>query len=389
MSSSTRLGQDGPGLLDERARALLGDAAPTSAFLAELAAVITGKPVAATTATAEAVAYESGSPATGALARVRGITDNGTAWSVFVKLLQHPRHWPHLDRVPPPLRQDFLDTFPWRTELAAWDPAFTQALPAGLRVPVLYRQVELPGDRVALWMENIVADSRPWTAAEFERAARLLGTFAANRSDPELIGASPYPLGYGLRRYYHGPCHAAIAAITNPATWAHPALARHASLRDGLLRLADRAPAILDHMDRLPQALQHGDASPQNLLIPRADPGTIVAIDIAFPSPQAVGFDLAQLLVGLVHAGQQPAAGLPAVHRLLAPAYAAGMRAGRHPAALADIRRGYLGALLIRVPFTALPWGDLDSIPPEVVDERAALIRFALNAGHELSWPFG
>lgn len=387
MNGSPRLSGDGPALLDEQTRALLGDAAPSGVFLTGLAAAITGQPVTATTATAEQVPYESGSPATAALARVRGITGNGAAWSVFVKILQHPRHWPHLDRVPPPLRQDFLDSFPWRTELGAWDPAFTLALPPGLRVPVLYHRVELPGDRVALWMEDVDADPRPWRAAEYERAAWLLGAFAANRSDPGLIAASPLSPGYGLRRYYDGHGRSAIAAIRNPGTWDHPALARHSGLRDGLLRLAEAAPAILDGLDRLPQALQHGDASPQNLLIPRDDPATIVAIDIAFPSPQAAGFDLAQLLVGLVHAGQQPAAGLPGVHRLLAPAYAAGMRAGRHPAALADVRRGYLGALAIRAPFTALPWDDPGSVPPEVIDERAALIRFVLNASQDLSWP--
>ena len=92
------------------------------------------------------------------------------------------------------------------------------------------------------------------------------------------------------------------------------------------------------------------------------------------------------LLVGLVHAGQQPAAGLPAIHRLLASAYAAGMRAGRHPVALADVHRGYLGSLAIRVPFTALPWGDPGGVPPEAIAERAALIRFVLATAGDLRW---
>ena len=64
-------------------------------------------------------------------------------------------------------------------------------------------------------------------------------------------------------------------------------------------------------MDTLPQALPHGDASPQNLLVPADDPDTFVAIDVSFQNPQAVGFDLGQLLVGLTHAGLLPAAALP------------------------------------------------------------------------------
>ena len=39
-----------------------------------------------------AVAYEAGSPATGALLRVAGETTDGEAWRLFLKVLQHPRH---------------------------------------------------------------------------------------------------------------------------------------------------------------------------------------------------------------------------------------------------------------------------------------------------------
>ena len=80
-------------------------------------------------------------------------------------------------------------------------------------------------------------------------------------------------------------------------------------------------------MDALPQALPHGDASPQNLLVPADDPDTFVAIDVSFQNPQAVGFDLGQLLVGLTHAGQLPAAALPEVHAVLVPAFTDGLQA--------------------------------------------------------------
>ena len=38
------------------------------------------------------VAYDPGSPATGALLRVAGETTDGEAWRLFLKVLQHPRH---------------------------------------------------------------------------------------------------------------------------------------------------------------------------------------------------------------------------------------------------------------------------------------------------------
>jgi hypothetical protein len=110
-----------------------------------------------------------------------------------------------------------------------------------------------------------------------------------------------------------------------------------------------------------------------------------VAIDIAFPCPLAVGFDLSQLLAGLVHAGEQPASALPAIHELLVPAYAAGMRDGERPADPDDIRFGYLGTLLIRALFTALPWHELDHAGPAEVAERLALMSLILEAAGPLA----
>ena len=57
---------------------------------------------------------------------------------------------------------EFAATFPWRAELAAWEPGFAGRLPAGLRVPVLYRLADLGDDRVAVWMEDVPVDSAPW-----------------------------------------------------------------------------------------------------------------------------------------------------------------------------------------------------------------------------------
>ena len=55
---------------------------------------------------------------------------------------------------------------------------------------------------------------------------------------------------------------------------------------------------MLDALEALPQCYQHGDASPQNLLVPKGKPDEFVVIDWGFDCPQAVGFDLGQLLIG-------------------------------------------------------------------------------------------
>jgi hypothetical protein len=372
---------------DLAAGGLPRDAVPSAAELTSLVSAAVGHRAAVGQWRAETVPYQSGSPATGALARLRGVTADGQPWSVFVKVLQHPRHWRLLDRVPDEVREDFLASFPWRAELGAWKPSFAGRLPAGLRVPALYRVIELPEDRVAVWMEDIAASDEAWTAARFDMAAERLGTLAANRRDPDLIAACPVPPGYGLRRYYDGTVQPVLPWLRSHALWAHPrmAAAGGAGLRADLVELAARAPAILDRLDQLPQALPHGDASPQNLLIPVAEPGTLVAIDVAFQCPLAVGFDLAQLLVGLVHAGLMPAADLPAIHARLPAAYTSGMEKGRQPATLDDVQAGYIGSLAIRAAFTSLPFREpISSVTGDHIDQRIALTRFVTDAGLRL-----
>ena len=279
------------------------------------------------------VAYQPGSPATGALLRVSGTTGDGQPWSLFLKVLHHPRHWPRIGEVPAEVRQQFLDQFPWRMELAAWEPGFADRLPAGMRLPGRYRLAELGDDRVAVWMEDVRVLDGAWDPPRFARAAHALGGLAARRSDPELLAACGLPVGWGLRSYSRSRVEFALPLLERDEVWAHPLLAGAVDdrLRDDLRALGARVPELLDRMDDLPQALPHGDASPQNLLVPADDPDTFVAIDVSFQTPQAVGFDLGQLLVGLTHAGELPAAALAAIHRTLVPAFTAGLPAAGPP----------------------------------------------------------
>lgn len=361
------------------------------AVLTEVVATALGRPVRLAGWDGEAVPYEPGSPATGALVRVRGVTADGQPWSVFLKLVQHVRHWPYLDRVPEEARRSFAESFPWRAELGAWEPAFARRLPEGLRVPRLYRLIDLGDDRLALWMEDVRAAAGGWDVARFARAAYLLGGLAALRSDPDVLAGNGYPTGFALRMYTAQRVQAgAIPLLDLDELWAHPVVAGAVDdrLRADQRRLAERLPAVLDRLDALPQALPHGDASPQNLLVPVDAPHTFVAIDVSFQCPQAVGFDLGQLLVGLVHAGAMPARELGEVHAALVPAFAAGFHDHGGRATVDDITRGYVGSLAARAAFTALPFERLDQpATPGLAatfTERALLARFLTDLGLSL-----
>jgi hypothetical protein len=140
--------------------------------------------------------------------------------------------------------------------------------------------------------------------------------------------------------------------------------------------------------------MSHGDASPQNLLVPADAPDTFVAIDLGFQTPHAVGFDLGQLLVGLVHAGEMPAAGLSDVDAVLVPAFVEGLRTYGVDVSPSDVAYGYYGSLALRAGFTSLPI-ELLSAPAEgglpdgelmaTFRERAALTRFIVDRGLSLS----
>jgi hypothetical protein len=333
--------------------------------------------------TVEAVPYDSGSPATGALARVRG-----DGWSVFVTEIQAVRHWPRLHQVPEPFRADFAEQFPWRQELAIWDEPFAGRLPKNLRVPRLYRLTDLGDDRLLIWMENVDAiGDAEWTDDHFARAAFALGGLTARRMDAETLDATGTVKGWGLRMYVEGRVyHDAIPRLHDDALWQHPHLAGGDSVRSTLRKLTGLCEGILQRLDDLPQALPHGDASPQNLLVPRSAPGEFVAIDVSFQHPLAVGFDLGQLLIGLVHAGHLDPDRLPEIHARILPAFIEGLAAAGAAIDPDEVHYGYVGSLLLRAGFTAIPYELLDAPgPADLFRQRLRLAEFIAGLGVEIS----
>src|SRR5258706_769185 len=99
----------------------------------------------------------------------------------------------------------------------------------------------------------------------------------------------------------------------------------------------------------------HGDASPQNLLIAAGEPYTFVAIDWSLGELAAAGQDLAQLLIGLAHAGQLPVAELARVRDIIVDAYMQGLAEEGYACDREHVAYGLDGALAIPSTFTDLP----------------------------------
>jgi len=378
------------------------DALAEDAFTA-LVRTITGHPEADPgDVRVEVVDYPIGTPSTEALLRVFGTATLPTGapetdtvdWSCFVKKLQSARHWPFIAMVPDGFREAFIQNLPWELEIAVHRSGIAELLPDGMRLATAYRIDVYDDERGTLWMENVVQEPGPWPLERYERAAYLLGRLSARRQphlvEPLLPRGNITTPGVGLRYYTNGRVlKSAVPALADPETWRHPMLAAAVChlgdhrLRDDLLELADRLPAVLDALDTLPQCYQHGDASPQNLLVPKGKPDEFVVIDWGFDCPQAVGFDLGQLLIGLAHAGELAPEALPLVHKTIFKAFLTGMAEDGMEASEEQVLYGYLGSLLARATFTALPLEQItkttDDATLAMFEDRVRLTRVLVD----------
>jgi hypothetical protein len=374
------------------ASSLLGSAEFLDGVLVAVVSDVLGHPARPKDWTVLPAGYEARSISTGALLRIRGTTHEEEPWSIFVKILQSPRHWPLIDVIPPELRQGVIDTFPWRDEADVLRSDLPDRLPPGLRTPRLLRVDDLGDDRLAMWLEDITPADTPWDLERFIRAARLLGRWAGRRRGDATSAEMRAGTGNFLREFLAGPLTTmAFLRLRDDGLWAHPLVAGAADpmLRADLLTLAVRVPAILDRLDALPQTVGHGDACPQNLLVPADAPDTFVAIDISWQHPHPIGFDLGQLLVGLTDTGTLRPQDLPAIHAALIPAYRAGLLDEGYDADPADITYGFDASMVVRSCFMVVPFERLaEPVTAELQEtlaQRLSLTRYLADIGLNLA----
>lgn len=339
----------------------LGPAELPEDMLTALVRASLGQPVELDSWTVQDTGFAPTAVSTAAVLRVAGTAHASATrfpWSIFVKILQSPRHSRYIGMIPMDMREWFIAGVPWRDEADALGSEPPLQLPPGIRTPKVLRIDDLGDDRVAMWIEDVaIADVR-WDAERFIRAARLLGRWAGRRCGDAIPRTLRGRAGHTLRMLAAGRLdRMAFPQLRDDTPWAHPSLAATGTLREDLRALAARVPEMLDHLDTLPQAIGHGDACPQNLLVPADAPDTFVAIDIGWQWPQPIGYDVGQLLVGLAPTGDLDIAALPALHDALVAAYLAGLHTEGCRADAADVAYGCDASLVIRSCFTAIPFG--------------------------------
>jgi hypothetical protein len=302
---------------------------------------------------------------------------------IFVKHVQSWTRSPFFEDVPEEHRGLAAASVPWRTEPLAYASDLGDRLPEGLTMPRALGVFDLDELSTAVWIEESRHPGVAWDVERYRRAAYLIGRLAGSPRVAELANVGEFE--WSVHVYYFGRVSMQVLPILrSDEIWRHPAVAStfDADLRRRILEAADRAEAYVAELAAFPHVASHGDASPNNLLPgPTAD--SFVLIDYGFWLPQPIGYDLGQLLVGDVQIGRRSASELPATEEACLAEYVQGLADEGYDVDLETVRRAHALHVLVFNGLSALPFDQLDSVPPAALEtyaaNRAELARFSLD----------
>jgi hypothetical protein len=306
-----------------------------------------------------------------------------SGYSFYVKVVQSWARTPAAAQVPESERAGITAGIPWRTEPLVYRTDLHRRLPHGFTMPEVHAVLDLDGESAAIWLAAIDVDPTRWDPATFERAARLLGRFAASPDVAPIRSVGSHDV---VSRYVSGRVEHQIApALRDPRLWDHPAVAVafDTSDRDRLLAAVDALPGYVDELAAVPLGTAHGDACPRNLLRVPGAADSFVLIDFGFLCTAPLGFDLSQLLLGEVQLGERAAGDLLDLEQRCLTAYIAGLREEGCDTSADLVRRAQALVMLIFCGLSAVPLEVLLGMPgpggPDVIRERAAAARFVLD----------
>ncbi len=144
-------------------------------------------------------------------------------------------------------------------EAELYDSGVLASLQGGLVTPECFGVTELPGERVAVWLERIEDDAGPgWSIERFGLAALHLGELAAASTGPAAAAARSVPPRNLCA--LHALCEQNLAQLEEALSLPLVGRAYPSPLADGFRSLWEERDLVLEAMDRVPYMVCHGDA---------------------------------------------------------------------------------------------------------------------------------
>lgn len=239
----------------------------------------------------------AGNPVSVGLYRFEGIgqseSNDRIPWSIILKVIQSPANEgkENLGEGDDQTHWNF-----WKREPLIYQSGLLETIPGGLIAPRCFGIVEIPGDVIWLWLEDLTSiHGGAWLLDRYALAARHLGQMNGIYLSERSLPSFPWLSQHRIQQWI-----AAIPWQTIP--WEHakvlecyPRLEMNSFQR----MLAENA-RFLVKLEQLPQTFCHGDTYPTNLMardLPNRQQQT-VALDWALAGIAPVGADLAQLVFG-------------------------------------------------------------------------------------------
>jgi phosphotransferase family enzyme len=219
----------------------------------------------------------------------------------------------------------------WKREALVYDSDLTKTyIQSGIGPPRLVR-LEVAGDRVYLWTENISAPpAAQWELLRYGKAAYALG-----KAQGRIVGTQSlsgvdwlsknYLLDYSEEKPFD------LASLEDSTAWRQHLIVDYfpPGLRAGLRRFSDLRHELLRIAAILPQTLCHNDFWTRNLF--GTDTAYTFLIDWAFAGLGCVGQDIGNLVPSAALDGFISPDYLPTLERIVLSAYITGLQESDWP----------------------------------------------------------
>ncbi len=330
------------------------------------------------------IQWQAIAPTTAELARYRGTTADGRAWSAINKVIR---------------QADSRWNSDWRREADVYASGFLDDLPPGIVAPRVYA-IDNAEAEVSLWLEDVVELVSVWPLSRYAVAARDLGRFngayLAGLAKPE----APPLRNDWLAGWVAMTGQRGLEFLDDPAIAEHE-LVRQAIPRpwlDRLRALHGQRTRLLAALDRLPLTVSHLDAWRANLLARDSAGATeTVAIDWSLLGLAPVGQEIAVFVTGARLWLSLAPADAAALGELSFRSYLDGLRGAGWTGSEADVRFAYAASAALWAGIPAPLWLRWLTLPArrewlerkfgmpleDAAEPFGAFIGFALDLGDE------